>query len=170
MYRKNDKSAATKETKKYLYTLSQTTYPYIRRTTVDGIYDAETRDAVTDFQRAMSLEETGVVDYETFDNLYREYRIALGDQNANRVIYSDDFPLSIGDTNEAVRILHIYINELSKTYSCINYVGTSNYYSEDTANAILSLSRVFMMKETKITDLAMMERIIYDANNRALMF
>ena len=170
MYRTNNKKAAIKEMKKYLYTLSQTTFPTVQRTTVDGFYDNETREAVKDFQRIMSLEETGVVDYKTFSSIYSQYLLALEKEKPSKITSSGSFPLSRGDMNEDVRILNVYINELSKIYSGVNYVGTSNYYSDDTATAILSLTKLFMLDETDVTDRALMERIIYDAKNSTLMF
>jgi peptidoglycan hydrolase-like protein with peptidoglycan-binding domain len=170
MYKSNDNNAAIREIKKYLYALNQSTYPSIRRTTVDGVYDDETRGAVMDFQALMALEQTGIVDYETFTLLYSEYLIALESKKPDRITSGGEFPLSIGDMNEDVRLLHIYINELSRVYSSLGDVGTSSYYSSDTADAILTLSRIYMMEETNSTDRAMMDRITYDVWNNSLMF
>lgn len=38
----------------------------------DGIFSGETKKAVLDFQQAMGLEETGVVDFITFEALRKE--------------------------------------------------------------------------------------------------
>ena len=91
-------------------------------------------------------------------------------EKPSKITSNGSFPLSRGAMNEDVRILNVYINELSKIYSGVNYVGTSNYYSDDTATAILSLTKLFMLDETDVTDRALMERIIYDAKNSTLMF
>ena len=41
---------------------------------ISGIYDAETRDAVAEFQRRSGLEPTGVVDKRTWDALTEFYK------------------------------------------------------------------------------------------------
>ena len=165
MYRANDKNAATKEIKKYLYTLNQSSYPSVRRVTIDGVFDDETRGAVMDFQALMELEITGIVDYQTFTLLYAEYLNALAMQKPDKITGGGGFPLSVGDMNEDVRLLHVFINELALIYTGVNNVGTSSYYSEDTAEAILALSKIFNVKETSLTDRAMMKRIVYDVKN-----
>ena len=40
---------------------------------IDGFYGKETAEAVRGFQRSVSLPITGVVDFETFQALYRVY-------------------------------------------------------------------------------------------------
>lgn len=42
--------------------------------TVDGVFGAETEEAVRAFQHKKHLPETGVVDAETWDYLYREFQ------------------------------------------------------------------------------------------------
>ena len=170
MYTVTDKSAAIKEIKKYLYTLNQTIYPSVRRVSIDGQYDEQTRKAVIDFQKLMGYKQTGIVDYKTYTAMYDEYLSALDESSSNKITYDGGFPLSIGDMNEDVRLLHIFINELADVYSSIKKVRTSSYYSTETAEAVLSLSKIFMLKETTSTDKGMMRRIIYDAKNASPMF
>lgn len=169
MYKTDDRNAAIKEIKKYLYTLSQSIYPSIKRTTIDGIYDDETRDAVKDFQAIKGYPRTGVVDFKTFTALYNEYVLAL-DHNQQSLLTDGNFPMSIGDMNEDVRLLHIYVNELAKIYTTIDNIGTSNYYSNETADAIEALSALFMLKSSKSTDKTIFDRILYDVKNRPYMF
>jgi len=170
MYRTNDKKAAIREIKKYLYALNRSIYPSIRRTTVDGIFDDETRAAVMDFQKIMGYDETGIVDFQTFTALYNEYLRAIESSSPDNITSSGGFPLSVGAMNEDVRLLHIFINELAKIYSSVEDVGTSSYYSNESANAILALSKIFMMNESLVADKMMMKRIIYDVNNSKGMF
>ena len=170
MYRINDKKSAIREIKKYLYALSRSIHPSIRRTTIDGVFDEETRGAVIDFQKIMGYNTTGIVDFETFTALYNEYLRAIESKTPNNITSSGGFPLSVGDMNEDVRLLHIFVNELAKIYTTVEDVGTSSYYSNESAAAILALSKIFMMDESGVADKIMMKRIIYDVKNSTNMF
>ena len=44
---------------------------------VDGIFDMRTREALLAFQRQEELEETGVVDYTTWNRLFEAYMASL---------------------------------------------------------------------------------------------
>ena len=170
MYRANDKSAAVKEIKKYLYALNQSLYPSIRRTTIDGFFDDETRNAVIDFQKIMGINPTGIVNLETFNALYAEYLRATDESNENSINQSFGIPIAIGDMTEDVRVLHVLINKLSRIYNSVDYVGTSAYYSEESANAVRALKKIFMMEDTPIVDKATMQRILYDLKNNPKVF
>ena len=76
MYRQSDKEEAIKEVQEYLFFLSDKKYDTIKRIPIDGVFDKETEEAVIEFQLANSIEPTGIVDYETFTLLEREYSIA----------------------------------------------------------------------------------------------
>ena len=73
MYDITDKKEIVREIKKYLYAISTSTYPEIKRGTVDGIYDQETEDSVKRFQEIKGLPITGVVDFMTFNAISEEY-------------------------------------------------------------------------------------------------
>jgi Putative peptidoglycan-binding domain-containing protein len=48
---------------------------------IDGIYGVETEEAVTDFQIMCNLPATGMVDYATWCELYKEYKLLEDDKN-----------------------------------------------------------------------------------------
>lgn len=142
-YRINDRGAAIKEIKKYLYLISENMYKDIPRNTIDEIYDSETKAAVLKYQEIKGIEVSGVVDLETFDALYSDYLLLAEDTVTEDYILSSGFPLKKGMISEDVRLLHLMINELRKTYQNINYVGTGNYYSSETEKAISYLRNLF---------------------------
>ena len=161
MYRTNDKQAAIREIKKYLYVISTRVYPEIGRTTIDGQYDAPTQEAVRAFQKIKGLPEHGEVDIDTFNALYDVYDAARWDFYARDYIVEDtDFPVGIGRSGEDVRALHILINELGKHHVDVADTGSGSYYSARTARAVKSLQRAYGLKESGDIDKIMFSRML----------
>ena len=57
----------------YMLSVLSAYIPEIPDVTVDGIFGSGTRDAVLAAQRRFGLPETGVVDYDTWDEIYDQY-------------------------------------------------------------------------------------------------
>ncbi len=57
----------------YMLSVLSTYIPYIPPVTVDGVYGSATRAAVLATQRQFRLPETGVVDANTWDEIYDQY-------------------------------------------------------------------------------------------------
>ena len=170
MYNINDKSSAIRESKKQLFAISEKLYPQIPRTTIDGFYDEETRTAVKEFQKIKGFTESGNIDFNTFNEIYNDYKIVLDAfYGRDYIIEESRFPLGIGDMSEDVRTLHIIINELANTYPEIQNVGTGNYYSKRTGEAIKYLRNLFIMEESDILDRILFARMLteLDAIRRA---
>ena len=170
MYNITDKSDAVKEIKRLLFGVSQKLHPNIPRTTIDGIYDEETREAIKEFQRIKGLAESGETDLATFTSLYDDFKIAKAEfYGRDYIVSGDGFPLQRGDMSEDVRTLHIIINELAKTYRDLENVGTGSYYSRKTQRAISNLRRIFMLEDGEELDRRLFERMLteLDAIRRA---
>ena len=160
MYRINDRQEAIREIKKYLYVIATRVYPEIGRTTIDGQYDAQTREAVKRFQGIMGLKEDGAVDINTFSALYEVYRHAKNDFYArDYIVESTEFPIGIGSKGENVRALHILINELAGEHEEVEEVGVGSYYSTNTAKSVLALRRAYGMDASEQVDKMMFERM-----------
>lgn len=153
MYRTDDRQAAIREIKKYLYVVATRVYPEIERTTIDGQYDEQTRGAVRAFQRLVGLKDHGEVDIDTFNALYEEYRAVRNDfYRRDYIVENTSFPVGIGYSGENVRALHILINELAKHHTDIDNVGTGSYYSTRTARSVRGLRRVYGFEESNHVD------------------
>lgn len=160
MYHASDKKSAIKEIQRYLFKLSDTTYPQIPRIPIDGVYDGETAAAVKKYQELRSFKETGIVDYQTFTEMSADYFFVVSDEKMRDFIIGEtDFPLSVGSYSEDVRTLHIIINELAKSFSGIEKVGVGAYYSEKTANAVNSFSKIFGYPATGTVDKRLFSRL-----------
>ena len=167
MYKIYDKSAAIRNVKEYLYIVSERIYPQISRTTIDGIYDEDTKKAVAEFQKIKGIEPSGEVSYETFTLLYNDYKSVMDDfYTFDYIIESGGFPLKSGSSSEDVRLLHILINELSKTYSKIENVGTGSYYSHKTAKSVRLLRKLFAMEDGDYVDKPLYLRIKKEIKSR----
>ncbi len=163
MYRTNDRQAAIREIKKYLYVISTRVYPKIGRTTIDGQYDEPTRESVKAFQKIKGLPVHGEVDIDTFNELYDVYRTARDDFYARDYVVEDtDFPIGIGHTGEDVRALHILINELAAHHVDVDDTGTGSYYSARTAKAVQSLRRAYGLEESDEVDKIMFSRMLME--------
>lgn len=160
MYNIANKTEAIREIKKYLFVISEFVYPEIERNTIDGIYDNRTRASVAKYQQIKGLSSTGEVDYATFEALYDDFDNARDDfYIRDYVIEERGFPIVRGDISEDVRAIHLLINELAKTYTSVDDVGTGNYFSARTENAIKAFQTLFMMEETGAVDKFLFKRL-----------
>ena len=166
MYNITNKSDAVKEIKRLLFGVSQKLYPSIPRTTIDGIYDEETRKAISAFQAINGLNSSGETDLATFTALYDDFKAVENEfYGRDYIISADGFPLCRGDMSEDVRALHIIINELAKTYRELENVGTGSYYSRKTQRAVSYLQRIFMLEESGELDRHLYERMLKEIDS-----
>ena len=160
MYRINDRQAAVREIKKYLYVIATRVYPEIGRTTIDGQYDEQTREAVRRFQEITGLPSDGTVDFRTFTALYEAYRREKNDFYArDYIVEATDFPVGIGSKGENVRALHILINELSGEHPEVGGVGTGSFYSANTAESVRAIQRAYGLYESGEVDKMLFTRM-----------
>lgn len=110
------KDMITLEIQTYLRELYKAGYdlPLI---TPDGIYGELTSDAVRDFQRIEGLEESGSVDFNTWERLVftsEKYRFANAAPEKispyDTLLYNGE--LSLGDENDLVYIIQIMLRAL----------------------------------------------------------
>ena len=47
----------------------------ITRVPIDGLFDSDTQKAVSEYQRTRGLAETGIVDKNTWDRIFDEYKM-----------------------------------------------------------------------------------------------
>lgn len=122
-------------------------YPAISAPTTDGDFGAATEASVLSYQKAFGLNQTGVVDEETWNSIQDTYYDILG-----RVPYEYDdglilpYPgrvLRIGIDGNDVRALQEYLNYISNTYTEIPKINVDGSYGPSTANAVAAFVRLF---------------------------
>ena len=85
----------------------------------DGIYSAETKKAVEDFQRQSGLTVTGVVNFETWEALVRENRRAAYESSLPiqvAPVLNEDLPLKRGDEGSLVSTLKLMLDKVAAGY------------------------------------------------------
>jgi len=119
----------------------------VRPVAVDGVFGANTRAAVEDFQFDYGLPVTGVVEINTWRALYTTYRnllASLPDGYFSAVTEPyPGVPLVVGETNESVRILQNWLNRISDVYTEIPKLTVDGVYGPGTENAVRIYQEIF---------------------------
>ena len=108
MYKTYDKEQAVRNLQRYLSLISD------NFVSMNGVYDERTRDAVITVQEKYSIEPYGIVNKETYDVIYSEYRSKTLKEKVNGKLR---FPISVGSYGEEIN----RINEMMITV--MDYVG-----------------------------------------------
>ena len=160
IYDITNRKEVVREIKKYLYLVSENLYESIPRTTIDGYFDEETKNAVIEFQKIKGIKPSGEVDYETFVLLFDDYSSAVFDiEFRDQILTDNGFPYTQGDISEDVQVLHLMINELSKTYTNIPSVKSAQYYSGETVKSVSQLRQLFQLEEGDFVDKILYQRM-----------
>jgi len=106
---------------------------------IDGIYGAETENAVRVIQQTRGLPVTGIVDYETHRKISEEYDALI--RSSERFVGSPDFDsyeggvISLGDSFDGVLALQILFHSIAEQNDRFN-VPRDGVYGEETADAV----------------------------------
>lgn len=114
---------------------------------LSGYFDSATVDAVRRFQRFYGLDETGVVNNATWNEISRIYTETVaslpeGYQGNSAKLYPGYF-LTEGMRNESVRDLQTYISAISKVIPEIPDVSVTGFFGEQTENAVSTIQRLY---------------------------
>lgn len=121
-------------------------YDEIPSVALDGIYGNATENAVKAFQQLFDLPVTGVVDFVTWDSLYRTY---LGFIETipfkyveGRVYPYPGVPLRLGAESDTVRLMQEYLNYIAAYYPQIPTVSPTGYFGSRTQEAVIAFQRM----------------------------
>ncbi len=124
--------------------------------TIDGIFGGATEAAVRAFQRAYGLPVTGIVDEETWVQLYNAYRGILLTTaqyyNGVPVALFPGYLLVLGSQGEEISLLQQYLLTLSEVYSEIPSVEVNGVYGTATRDAVTAFQNLFGLDPTGIVD------------------
>ena len=145
---------------------------------IDGVFGEETERAVRAFQQSYGINDTGVVAYQTWDQLYRAYigilaSIPTGYFESTTLPYPGSV-LRIGATGDSVFALQEYLNYISDTYRDIPKITVDGVYGEGTENAVRAFQRQFGLAESGIVSSRLWDYItsvyrdLYDGNSRSV--
>lgn len=115
--------------------------------TENGIFDAVTERAVRVIQQAAGLPETGVVDKDTWDVIYDQFRnvsFVVPDLISTLPLLGfDGVLLRAGSTGERVSLLQQYINAIADTYTDVPQVAEDGVFGAATAAAVREFQHLF---------------------------
>jgi hypothetical protein len=148
MYRIDDKAEAIKEVQKLL-NLNQT-----------GLFDKKTKDAVLNVQSKYKLEETGVVDYQTFTLITEDYRNEKNNKWDSDYLFNPRFPYVIGDIGDNVLKINEAMEIVLADFSYEETIPKGKYLGVDTIKGVRFLRKIFNMNESDEIDEALMSRIM----------
>ena len=109
---------------------------------ITGTYDQQTENSVRSFQAVYGLPETGIVDEQTWNELYRAYAgivasVPVEDAEWIPQLYPG-VVLQEGVTNDYVRILQEYLTYIHRTVTQIPEVRNTGYFGSLTKASVIA--------------------------------
>lgn len=138
----------------------------------DGIYGAETRQAISAFQFLAGLPVSGIVDYETWQALYAAYESVQNITTRSVPIYPfeeflSDGKITVGNTLPLVYIIQIILRTIGVAYKNFENQEITGVYDVQTENNILDFQRINGIPTTGQVDRITWDRLA-DAYNKYL--
>ena len=138
----------------YLLAFAGSFLQEVRPIAIDGIFGRNTRAAVEDFQAYAGLPETGAVDAQTWNALYRTYRELLAslpeDYYSSSTVPYPGSPLRVGSSGPYVRTLQAYLNRISDVYTGIPKLDVDGQFGNATRSAVQAYQRIFGIEPTGV--------------------
>ena len=127
----------------------------ISRVVPDGIFAEETVTSVNSFQRKYGLEETGVVNFETWESIKSknsEAVFAASDPIQVVRITNEDLPLVKGMDNTLVYTLHLMLNNVASQYENFTPLPLQSLFDDNTEREVKRWQRVISQSENGQVD------------------
>lgn len=121
----------------------------------DGIFGDETTESVKAFQRKHSLEETGTVNFETWNKLIVENRKAIfffSEPVQTAPIRNEDFPLREGKETHLNYNLNLMLSHLGRNFTNFDILEVTSVFTPQTTAQVKNLQKVFALPLTGIVD------------------
>lgn len=108
---------------------------------IDGIFGEATQNAVIAFQREYGLEQTGVADDETWDEIYDEFKGVVDRVYGREVFDVNGYPypgtpIQEGDSGENVLRIQRQLNAISNSNNAISAVEPDGVFGSNTKRAV----------------------------------
>ena len=159
MYLINSKSDYVKEIQRYI----SYAYKFVPQT---GVYDDKTKILVKEFQHENNLDETGIVDYQTFTSLFVKYIRKKRLKKSDDISFSPvKFPINIGESSNEIYQINLLLNRLLSYYRIDHSLPLSSFYSVKTADAVKYLRKIYLLEEKDYIDEELYFRLINDYNS-----
>lgn len=127
----------------------------ISKVVPDGIFAEETTSAVKSFQQKYGLDETGIVNFETWESIKNknsEAVFAASEPVQIVRITNEDLPLTIGMDNTLVYTLHLMLNSVASRYDNFTPLPLQSLFDENTEREVKRWQRVISHNENGQVD------------------
>ena len=125
--------------------------------TIDGVYGADTENAVRAFQQAQGLTADGIIGSATWNALYERF-LGINRTTGLAVPYPGT-PLKAGSRGDNVRLVQEYLNVLSRAYP-LPRIAADGIYGPATENAVTAFQRLFGLAADGIVGPRTWERLV----------
>lgn len=126
--------------------------PKVTVPAINGVFDAQTAEALSAFQREYGVPETGVADEETWNRLVSVYRGFIGSV-AGVGVSAEPFPgviLTLGSSGTDVEAVQTYLGVIAEVYTEIIPPEVSGNYDVATENAVRTLQGLFGLPQSGV--------------------
>lgn len=132
---------------------------------INGIWNDETQNALTVFQRKNRLPPTGVADEQTWNLLFSQYENSLADgAPPSKVPFFPRQPagesLGIGDKSFVVAVIQYMLTELSVLYEGLERVEINGVFDEKTQAAISEFQKRNLFPQSGRVDKRTWDRLV----------
>ena len=142
------------EAQSYLRNIARTDSD-ISRVVPDGFFGPETTEAVKSFQKKFELEETGIINFETWvliKSKNSEAVFAASEPTQIARITNEDLPLVKGMDNTLVYTLHLMLNSVAERYDNFTPLPLQSLFDDNTEREIRRWQRVISHTESGQVD------------------
>ena len=130
---------------------------------ISGVYENETREAVSDFQGKYGIEQTGIVDYETWKLLHSIHESTrlerMGVRKVRLVPKNEEFFIFPRDRNDILYVIQYMLSQVSPNYDEFGSIEFTGVYDEPTELAIRAFQRKNLLDDTGVIDAMTLERL-----------
>lgn len=142
----------------------------ITRVPIDGLFDSDTQKAVSEYQRTRGLAETGLVDKNTWDSIYNEYRIITQAQDRTPTVNffpttPENYEAALGEESTFVALAQLVLRELSVIYDDFPEIEINGIFDKATEEAVKIFQLASDLQPTGRIDLLTWNRMGRDFAN-----
>lgn len=130
-------------------------YQRVTPVTITGNYDEQTRQSVISFQNVFGLDPTGLVNEQTWNDIYRTYIGIVESVPTNLTNIVALYPgteLREGQTSEYIRLLQEYLTLISQTYPEVSSVNNTGYFGPVTKSSVTAFQQLRGLPQTGVVD------------------
>lgn len=156
------------ETAQFFLNVLAAYYPSISAIPNNGIYDQDTKNQVIAFQQLAGLPATGILDMQTYFELYEYFQNILDGEFTNpfiniaapQIVPYDGEELRTRSFGDRVALLQQYLNTISNEYPSIPKINVTGVFGRRTAEAVNEFQRIFGLTRTSKVEQQDWDRII----------